>query len=72
MTYMYAVIDGCDVESKLFTVEASSQEDANVLFTQKALPIAPSSFTFDDFVRMLRDNDINVESLGEQSEAIKL
>lgn len=49
MTYMYAVIDGCDVESKLFTVEASSQEDANVLFTQKALPIAPSSFTFDDF-----------------------
>lgn len=72
MIYMYAVIDNCKSESKLFTVEASNQEEADLLFTQKALPIAPDSFTFNDFIRMLIDNDIHVESLGEQSKAIKL
>lgn len=72
MIYMYAVIDGCDAGGKLFTIEALSQEDADILFVQKALPIAPSSFTFNDFVCMLRENDINIESLGEQCETVKL
>lgn len=69
---MFAVIDGCAAESKLFTVEAQNQEEANLLFTRKALPIAPASLTYEDFNRMLRDNDILVEALGEECEAIKL
>lgn len=70
--YTFAVIDGCDGNGKLFTVEAPSEDDALEIFVKKSFPLLPDSFEYDSFVRMLESEDINVIFLGEAADPIRL
>lgn len=72
MIYKFVVIDGCDSGAALFAIKADSEEEAKEQFVERGLPIAPHSFEYEDFVNMLKENDIQVEFLGADVETITL
>lgn len=73
MTYTFAVIDGCEAaKGELFSVEATDEDQACEIFVKKAIPILPDSFDYESFVRMLKEEDIDVVFLGNVSTPIQL
>lgn len=69
MKYLFAVIDE---DNSLYSVEASSVDEAQALFVKKAFPILSDTFLYADIVEMLHDNDMELICLGSCEGVIEL
>lgn len=70
--FVFSVLDGCANSSTIYNVEAETQESAEAIFVRFALPIAYKGFTYNDFVVMMKENDVIIQSLGENPPVVKV
>ena len=72
MKYLFAVIDKDNHNNSLYSIEASSIDEAQSLFVKKAFPILPDTFFYVDIVEMLYDNNMELICLGSCEGVIEL
>ena len=72
MKYLFAVIDKDNSNNSLYSIEASSVDEAQSLFVKKAFPIFPDTFFYIDIVEMLYDNNMELICLGSCEGVIEL
>lgn len=72
MKYLFAVIDKDNYNNSLYSVEASSVDEAQALFVKKAFPILSDTFLYADIVEMLYDNNMELICLGSCEGVIEL
>lgn len=72
MKYLFAVIDKDNSNNSLYSVEASSVDEAQSLFVKKAFPVLSDTFFYVDIVEMLYDNNMELICLGSCEGVIEL